>query len=274
MSVDFGHLGLREVSPARKLLIAVTSLAALVGSLFALTPVGGESFHWFLCLPVIGLFLAGVAALLVPLPAQLFARAVQWSNLGLGFVLTILGSGRERNGGLFLALGCGSALLAMGRQGLVEGERRAGFVPVAFRSSLLLLLVLALADAQSFGLFGAARFDQDTAFGGGLLVAAFLLGCGFLLLMRLSLAGLVVNVLTCVGVLVGGIACSKGRHHELPMVVGVLAGVHLLVALPTIASIVRGKTLLELGPRLRGLGATVAIVGLMAGSLTLWMVRT
>lgn len=255
-------LGLREVSGARKLLIGATSALAVAGSLVAFTPLGGESFHWFLMLPVACLVLAAVAALLAPLPMQLFARAVQWSNLGLGVVLTILGTGRERSGGTFLALGCGIALLSIGNQGLVEGERRAGFVPAAFRTSLLLLMVLALADAQSFALFGAARF-HDGFFGPLMAAAALALAVGFVLLMRMSLAGLVLNVATCSIVLVAIILLRSGLG-ELPTVVGALCVVHLLVAIPTALSVLRGKELMTLGPRLRGIFATTIVVGLMA----------
>jgi hypothetical protein len=255
-------LGLREVSGARKLLIGATSALALAGSLVAFTPLGGEYFNWFLMLPVVCLVLAAVAALLAPLPMQLFARAVQWSNLGLGVVLTILGTGRERAGGTYLAIGCGIALLAMGNRGLLEGERRAGFVPAAFRSSLLLLMVLALADAQSFALFGAARF-KDGIFGPLMAAGALALAVGFVLLVRMSLAGLVLNVATCTILLVATFLLRDG-FGELPTVVGALCVVHLLVAIPTALSVLRGKELMTLGPRLRGILATLVVVGLMA----------
>ncbi len=270
----FRHLWLRETSGARKLAIAVTSALALLGGLFALSPLGGERFHLFLMLPIAGLALAGIAALLAPLGAQLFARAVQWSNLGLGFILTVLGSARERRGGVLLALGCGAALLAMGRQGLLEGERRAGFVPVAFRSSLLLLMVLALADAQSFGLFGAARLENGHPFSVFLVGAAALLTVGFVLLMRLSLAGLFVNAATTLAVALVSMAAWQ---EKLSGVTITLAVVHLLAAAPTLMALGRGKPVLggalALGPRARAIGATSVVVGLMAVTTITWLVR-
>ncbi len=256
--------------------IAVASLLAAITAIWALTPLGGEDFHWFLLIPVVGLVVAGVAAMLAPLPAQLFARAVQWSNLGLGFVLAVLGSARERPHGALLAIACGTALLTMGRQGLVEAERRAGFVPVALRSSLLLLMVLALADAQTFVLFGAAMLGEreSKGFGYVLVGAALALTCGFVLLMRLSLVGLVLNVVACGAVLAWSVAHAGHIGNDPLTVVGTLALVHLLVALPTIVSAVRGKSVGGLGPRARSIGATTVIGFVMVIALLAWFVKT
>ena len=276
MSAEGRPLLLRGVSDARMVAIAVASLLAAITGIWAFTPLGGGGFHWFLLLPVVGLVVAGVAAMLAPLPAQLFARAVQWSNLGLGFVLAVLGTEQERPRGALLAIGCGTALLMMGRQGLVEAERRAGFVPAALRSSLLLLMVLALADAQTFALFGAALLGERDWGGIGyvLVGAALALTCGFVLLMRLSLVGLVLNVLACGAVLGWSVAYPRHIGSDPPTVVGTLALVHLLVALPTIVSAVRGKSVGGLGPRARSIGATTVIGLVMSIALLACLVKS
>lgn len=263
---------LREVPPWRVVLTGVASLVAVVGGAYALSPLGGESFHWFLMMPIAGLLAAGLVSPLAALEAQLFARAVQWSNLGLGLVLTLLGTSRERDRGVLLALSCGAALLALGRAGLAESERRAKFVPAAFRSSLLLLMVLALADAQTFGLFGAAVFHDSAVLGMLLMVAAAGLAVGFVLLMRLSLVGLLVNVAACFGVL--ALTAAASRLDDLRGVLATLAAVHVLVAAPTLVSAARGRPVgVALSPRARSLGATFTIVSLMAVTVVSWFSR-
>lgn len=267
-----GGLLLREVPAWRVTFTAVASLVAVLCGAYALSPLGGESFHWFLMMPIMGLVLAGLASPFAALEAQLFARAVEWSNLGLGVVLTLLGSSRERERGVLLALSCGVTLLALGRAGLVESERRAKFVPAAFRSSLLLLMVLALADAQSFGLFGAAILREAPGSGALLLAAAAALTVGFLLLMRLSLVGLFVNVAACLGVLVLTLVATLDK---LSPVLFTLAAVHLLVAAPTLALATRRRPVgVTLSPRARAIGATGAIVALMLLSIASWLVRS
>ncbi len=271
-AAQVGGLLLREVPGWRVALTAVASLVAVGCGAYALSPLGGESFHWFLMMPIAGLALAGLASPLAALEAQLFARAVEWSNLGLGVVLTVLGSARERERGVLLALSCGVTLLALGRAGLAESERRAKFVPAAFRSSLLLLMVLALADAQSFGLFGAALLPgPPTAAGALLLVAAVAIIVGFVLLMRLSLVVLFVNVAACLVVLALTIVVQL---ENLSPVLFTLAAVHLLVAAPTLVSAARRRPLgVTLSPRARAIGATGAILALMLASIAGWFVR-
>lgn len=264
-------LALHELSGPRKLGIAVATFGSFVASVVALFP-RGEPQHPFLLIPVGGLFFAIVAAQLAPLPAQLFARAMQWSNLGLGFVLSVLGSTRERAGGMMLALACGAALLTLGRRGLAEAERRAGYMPAALRSSLLLLMVLALADAQSFALFGFARLESAT-FGAGLLVAAVALVVGFVLLARLSLFGVVLDAIACALVLLLSVVSPRVGDTDLRLVLGVLSAVHLLVAVPTLVAASRGRAVLEVGPRARAIAATVVVVGLMLGALVGYAAR-
>lgn len=259
-------LFLREVPGWRLPLTGVASLATVVCAAYALSPLGGETFHWFLMMPIALLTLAGLATPLAALEAQLFARAVAWSNLGLGVVLTALGSMRERERGVPLALACGLALLVMGRAGLAESERRAKFVPAAFRSSLLLLMVLALADAQTFGLLGAAIISEKAS-GAFLLLAAAALTVGFVLLLRLSLVGLFVNLAACLGVLV---FAATGSVDKFTPVLVALVGVHLVCAAPTVVATVRRRPVAGLSPRARSLGATGVIGALMVGAIVGW----
>ena len=103
------------------------------------------------------LLLAG-SALLICRPhvgGQLVARAVWWSNLILGTLIATSGGSSERVIAALLALCTGGALLAVGRAELDEPTTSGSFLPVAFRGTLICLVVMALADAQSLLLFGA-----------------------------------------------------------------------------------------------------------------------
>jgi hypothetical protein len=264
---------LPDASGLRKLGIVAGALAAFGAGVFSLTPMGGESFEWFLMMPV-GALLASVFALCyVSMATQLFARAVHWSNLGLGVILCILGSHNERDRGVVLAIGCALALLVAGRVGLRHAERRAAFVPAAFKSSLLLLMVLALADAQTFVLLGgAALTDRQSSLSLVLFGAAAVMTVGFMLLMRLSLAGLFANVVTCLVVLAYA-ASHTGSHKSFPEIMMVLAVLHLLAASPTLYGVLTRQPAPGLGPRGRAIGATAVLIGAMVGALGCWALR-
>src|SRR5262245_28680633 len=105
-------------------------------------------------IPLALLIVSAIVVHLVKLGPQLLARAVWWSSLASGVLLAVAGPQRDSDCGLVMAVACGAALLVIGRKGLAEASESAGYAPAAFRSSLLLLMVFALADAQTFLLFG------------------------------------------------------------------------------------------------------------------------
>jgi hypothetical protein len=112
----------------------------------------GGSGPWQLWLPT--LMLAGAALLCFHRNSgsQLLVRAVLWSNLLLAAVIAWCGSHREIAIAGALGGSTGAALLALGKAGLDDARGR--FVPVAFRGTLIALLVMALADAQTLLLWG------------------------------------------------------------------------------------------------------------------------
>lgn len=101
--------------------------------------------------------LLGATVILVharPLGAQLLARAVFWANLVLGVLLTVSSGGADARLGVMLALTCGPSLLLLGSRGIDDSPGAGSFAPVALRGWLLAAMCMALADAQSFLLFG------------------------------------------------------------------------------------------------------------------------
>ncbi len=270
---------LREVSAFRKFTLISSAALAVTCGLFALTPLGGESYEWFLMGPPVALLAACVAACIVTLPAQLFARAVEWSNLGVGLMMCFLGSTRETGRGACLVVGCGVALLAMGRVGLREASRLGPAVPPALKGSLLLLMVLALADAQTFAFLGAVGFSGSLArmdpFVPSMIAATGLFTIGFVLLLRLSLLGLVVNVTTCV-ILMVVMLTRTDDGKPLGLIVGAVAGVHVLAAIPTFVMVAfkNRRISSRLTARGRAVVTPVVVVSSMLVAVITWIVRS
>jgi hypothetical protein len=162
------------------------------------------------------------------LGAQLLVRAVWWANLMLGTLVAVTGSSGDRAVAAPLALATGAALLALGRHRLEEAGGCGSFVPIAFRSSLMATLVMAMADAQSLLLFGGLELERGFREWRHGSVPSLALGCAAVLalaivgLYRLRLWGLLLNLagtiavaalgfvgkLDLPGVLVGGFVAS------------------------------------------------------------------
>jgi hypothetical protein len=191
---------------------------------------------------------------------QLVARAAWWSSLVVGELLTIIGGPSEKNWGFVLLLLCGAALLFAGGRGLAEAEERETRAPAAFRSSLLLLMVLAIADAQTFLLMGMLGFSHDCPMDGwALSIAGLVLCVGFVGLYRLAVWGAVVNAVACVAVLVldiGGALRWDGDQGA----VAVLAGLQVVSAAPMLLALAIGRPLPRLQRRQQG-AAFVVLLG-------------
>lgn len=180
---------------------ALASFAAVIAAL---------AFGWMHHAPPLVLWIPGgllvVAAALVwrrGLPGDLLVRAVLWSNLVLGFLLALSGSAEERAQGGVIALATGAGLLILGRAGLDQPS--AAFRPAAFRGSLVLALVMALADTQSLALFGGLHLENgQTAAGAPLLMCAGVMVIAILGLYRLQVWGLVLNIVA--NLLIAGLA--------------------------------------------------------------------
>lgn len=183
-------------------------------------------------LPWIGLGLAAIAIQLRKLGAQLYARAAFWSNLGLGVALCLLGGHSERGIGLWLALGCATALLLSGHRSLDAASEHAGYRPTVARGGLVVLMVLTLADLQSFTLFAVLQLEGAWTSGAVLLLLiAGLYGLCFLGLLQLRAASVLLCLLTSAGALLalaGG--WVDGLDRQTRQFCSVLAAVELLAS--------------------------------------------
>jgi len=208
------------------------------------------------------------------LGAQVVARAVWWANLGLGTAFCIFGGHTERTTGVWMSLGCGIALLVIGRKGLAEASERAAYAPAAFRSSLLLLMALALADAQTVLLFAILSLSRDisvsnTPGGFVLLAVAIIFVVGFVGLYRLRLWGALLNLSTAVvfGLVVLTQVVTFDR--EISLIFMALCLAQIVAAAPMMIGLARGKPLPSAPAKLRHVGASLAVIALMVLSVGL-----
>jgi len=224
---------------------------ATIGTLAASTWVvaGGDSWPEILWLPTSLLLAAAFLLHVNRFTAQVLARAVWWQALVLGGLLCCCGNSREGTAGLVLALGSGTALLALGRGGL-EGEAPSRwFKPLAFRGVLITAITMALADAQVLLLWGGLRAEERVDAGWGPNFDAWLLlGCGAVMLLavygllRLRVWGMVLTVVA--NVVIAWLAAS--RTLEIPREAGyalvATAVVQLLLPIPIVVAFVRKTT--------------------------------
>jgi hypothetical protein len=169
------------------------------------------------------------------LTAQLLARGAWWSMLLLGMLGAMTGR-RDAGFGVFIASCSAGALLAAGGAGLASRGR---FAPVAFRGTLLISLVLAIADTGAITWFGIGEATFDHKYWVPCIAVPMIVGV--IGLVRLRTWGLIVNALTnaAIIVLVGKrIVALPSPLRELFMV---SATVQLLIPIPMLASILRGR---------------------------------
>jgi hypothetical protein len=220
----------------RKLIASVGCLTA-AGSFAAFN----GTLPWALALPVALLLVSGGLLFRRHLPSQILVRAALWSNLILGFLVSITGHSGEVDAGFFMVLGTAAGLLSLGRSGLRENT--SAFAPVAFRSSLVLALVMALADTQSLLLFGGVQVEDTYMATRAVptLACAALMLVALVGLYRLKVWGLVLNIVA--NLVIAGLAFSSVLDLPPPIVAALCttAVVQLLLPAPLLVAMVRGS---------------------------------
>jgi hypothetical protein len=242
---------------------AGASLGALGGAVCMRSWSGGPlpSALW---LPTLLLLASALLVWRRHVGGQLLARAVWWSNLILGTVIATTANGTDRPIAAYLALCTGGALLAVGRSDLHEATPSGSFLPLAFRGTLMCMLVMAMADAQSLLLFGALDVTAHMQPRQGIPIAiAIPLVASVIGLYRLRLWGL---LLTLGGsALLAAAALSGALDVPGPLRVAyvVTAAAQWLVSLPLVVALIRRRAPAAPSLRTRGYAATAALVGLM-----------
>jgi hypothetical protein len=224
-----------------------------------------------LWLPAILLALSAVLVWRRHVGGQLLARAVWWSNLILGTLIATTGSSDERVIAALLALGTGGALLAVGRADLDESTPSGSFLPLAFRGTLICMLVMAMADAQSLVLFGALEIsDPPNHFGHATLrealplVLAVPLFVSVFGLYRLRLWGLLLDLVASLALAEAALSQSLELPRPLRIAYVVTAAAQWLVAAPLLLALFRGRAPIA-RPSLqqRGYALTAVLIGAM-----------
>jgi hypothetical protein len=173
--------------------------------------------------------------------SQILVRAILWSNLLLAAMVAWIASGHDQRVAAVLGSATGVALLALGRQGL---DRAGGaFVPVAFRGTLLALLVMALADAQSLLFWGSVLVSDDSPVqltGVFALVCAGAFTVGVAGLYRLRTWGLLVNGAAALALIALVLLGAFRDLRAFQILFGGSALLQLGLAVPLYRALVRG----------------------------------
>jgi hypothetical protein len=139
---------------------------------------------------------------------------------------------------------------------------------------LMLLMIFALADAQTFLLFGTVGIiDHSSKLGEPALMTmiGLVYALGFVGLYRLHVWGALLNAGLSAVVLVLLFTTPMLRDFDLRLFLGLLAGAHVLVAAPVGLSVLGGRQLPALPPRVRGAVTTLVIGLLMTVSLVMFL---
>jgi hypothetical protein len=197
------------------------------------------------------------------LGAQLLARGCWWCVLVIGTLALVQKTGYDpQNLRLTGALlGVAVALLAVGRSGLKASEGR--FQPVAFRGTLMLSLVLAIADGVTLTFLNLGPLiDGDSQASSPVLVAFEALTIlGIVGLIRLRTWGLLIALAS--NVLVGTLALTGALpvDGQIRVLFAATALVQLIVPLPMLVTLIRRRPPPpDRWERFRAVGAQVAIL--------------
>lgn len=166
--------------------------------------------------------------------AQLLARGAWWSLLLAGGLGALIDADRRFS----IMVVCNAiALLAAGRSGLTDGAGR--FQPVAFRGTLVLALVLAIADTGAFLWTGYALAVREHQF--SLILLAVPMAIGIVGLLRMRTWGLFLGVACNLTVAVLAVTRVLGLPDILRLLFLGTACLQLLIPLPMFVSIVRRR---------------------------------
>ncbi|MEM7153907.1 MAG: hypothetical protein AAF799_13745 [Myxococcota bacterium] len=176
------------------------------------------------------------------LAKQMMVRALAWSTLVIGTIVSVFGLIPFAWTGPLISLGAGTALLLMGSRGL--GLTSRSFQPMAFRNHLLLALVLATADTGTL-LFGstlqlgmALEFGSPGYFAqsGATLACGLVMAVAVLGIYRLRTWALVLNLLANVGIAFVAMSGYLGLTIPVATALATTATMQLMLPVPILAA--------------------------------------
>ncbi len=239
---------------------ALAGLGALAGAAALLTlPHLGP-----LWIPLVTLVVSAALALAPQLGAQLAARSVWWSTLLLGVVLCAGPHVDAHCAALALTTGCALALLTADRSSMREAATRAGLVAQHGVSTLQLLMVLTLADAQTFAVFLADANPGDLASPYTRFFLAGVLGftAAFVGLSRRKGWGVAASMTTAAGLLAWALATHRDAQESAVVALFALLALQLVAPVPMLVAAALRRPLPALPARLRTRLSTAAVVAM------------
>jgi hypothetical protein len=230
------------------------------------------------------LAVAGVLAMRRSTGAQLIARSMWWSTFGGGALICLFAGGVGFVAiSLVMVLATGTALLASGRIGLSAADA-GGFAPAAYRTSILVSMIMALADAQALGWVGAVELyealDRHALSATDLAAALGVLSCSGVALIalyglyKLQLWGLVLSALTTVAIGLGALVFLSDAG-PIPYAFALSAAIQIALLVPLFVAIARRRAPRPPSPRAARLAAIApALVILALAALSVMTVAT
>lgn len=272
------HAALEKPQPrpsrTRRVIATVGALAAALTMLLdaAISVQWGAPVLVTLAVPVVLLLASSVWIQRPTFSSQLLARAVWWAYLVFGVIWSLGPADSLPLLGGVVSAGCGIGLLAAERHGLMRGGTGERFDPVAVRGTLIVSIIVAMADAQVLGLLSTVGLEAgvSTPRNIGLGVCALGLATGAWGLSRLRAWALGLNlVATVAGLTILVAAPSSGG--ALAPVLGSSLVVQLL--LPVRIAWTR-RTGVRPGPVATTWIASAVVVATMSLAVVIAVVRT
>jgi hypothetical protein len=194
--------------------------------------------------------------------AQMLSRALLWSTLALASLAVIAEPGVLALASVVAALCCGTGLLLLGAHGL-EPERYTGaFVPAAHREELTLVMILAVADAQTllaWAMGSAWHYPAPGVCGVAMLIATFGL-------FRLRLWGLGLNLGMNLIIAVAALLGALRLPEAVVALLTTTACLQVVLSVPVFVAIGRGRPVgwPRLGRVAAGLSRVVIVAAMAA----------
>jgi hypothetical protein len=170
------------------------------------------------------------------LVAQLLARGTWWSMMLFGTLMSLAAYTDDRRSGATIATCAAVALVAAGRTGL---ENRGRFAPVAYRGTLLVALVLAMADAGGFLWVGTADAVYEHRWSVLAMVPPMVVGV--IGLLQLRVWGLIVSLATNATIAILAVTQVLALPSPLRQLFAASAVLQILVPLPMLVAMVRHR---------------------------------
>ncbi len=180
------------------------------------------------------------------LGAQLLCRAVWWSSLVVGLLISLnYGETPDKVLGAVIAVASAVALLSVGERGLEVQDPDSPFAPVRFRGHLLLALVMAAADALTLAFSGLLQLRLGSrgwnllstlGHAGPTIVAAIVMGVAVWGVYRLRTWALLLNLIANIAIAYLALEGTLGLSPSVSVSLATTAAIQCFIPVPILAA--------------------------------------